>query len=712
MAGAISAGAYTAGVVDFLTEALDRWELRKQQLRAENTPESEWDVPSHDVVIPVLSGASAGGMTCSIGMIAIAEQPMAAPTVTKHYHQVGDVEVRLPRLFRAWVESPCFVNDVGGSQFLGIDDLHDNVVRSVLDGTLLDDIGLNSVLGVGATYARPYFAEETHLYLTVTNLRGVPYEIGFVGSDAQAGYSMTSHGDRCHFVVTGVGAAICPSIWAGPDSAIQVPINTVPGIGAQPSLAALPSPWKEYITAALGTGAFPIGLPARVIGSITVKGIAERQWPVAELAGSANCPPQFRLPPALPGLGAGQAIGVQNPATLAAELDARQRHADQPVDYVAVDGGVINNEPFEMARWSLMTAPPSGNSGVGEDANSAVIMIDPFPEAVSVDRAAVNDVKLTGVLKKLLPTILNQARFKPGEIAAALDKSVYSRFLISPRRRSGGQVVLQSQVLACGLLGGFGGFLSELFRAHDYQLGRANCAAFLRDHFTVPSIGNVVAAGYGIKNPASYHPLTNGKPNIGFFQIIPLVPVVANAGSPPNPAPYPRFPDWPRVTRDVVQKMATQAGERASHLFRIAKTNQVAGRLFRLLASVGWLLVGKDKINKYVYWTTMTDLILRDQLEGEGYGGLPVAERKVLSALANPAYDYRTVLGICKEYELTESEVATTLGRHSDKIAEGARDSFGFRGYTLKDRVPTGIWSWSLVRWGGEQLFYGPPTIN
>jgi len=43
LAGAVSAGAYTAGVIDYLIEALDKWQKRKN----ENLP----DTPSHNVVI-------------------------------------------------------------------------------------------------------------------------------------------------------------------------------------------------------------------------------------------------------------------------------------------------------------------------------------------------------------------------------------------------------------------------------------------------------------------------------------------------------------------------------------------------------------------------------------------------------------------------------------------------------------------------------------
>ena len=53
MAGAVSAGSYTAGVLDFLIEALDAWYAAKEHRDA---------VPMHEVSLEVLSGASAGGM--------------------------------------------------------------------------------------------------------------------------------------------------------------------------------------------------------------------------------------------------------------------------------------------------------------------------------------------------------------------------------------------------------------------------------------------------------------------------------------------------------------------------------------------------------------------------------------------------------------------------------------------------------------------------
>ena len=58
MAGAVSAGAYTAGVLDFLLEALEAWYLQRAV--------APGSVPSHSINLRVMSGASAGALTAAI----------------------------------------------------------------------------------------------------------------------------------------------------------------------------------------------------------------------------------------------------------------------------------------------------------------------------------------------------------------------------------------------------------------------------------------------------------------------------------------------------------------------------------------------------------------------------------------------------------------------------------------------------------------------
>lgn len=61
LAGAISAGAYTAGVIDFLMQALEAWEEERDR-----------GARRHRVQIRTLAGASAGAVTGALGVVAMA----------------------------------------------------------------------------------------------------------------------------------------------------------------------------------------------------------------------------------------------------------------------------------------------------------------------------------------------------------------------------------------------------------------------------------------------------------------------------------------------------------------------------------------------------------------------------------------------------------------------------------------------------------------
>ena len=91
MAGAVSAGAYTAGVMDYLLETLERWERAKEQNRNYPVDHEKHDpsVPMHKVVIDVIGGSSAGGMTAAITALSLFEGV--------------DPDAPQSKLFDAWV---------------------------------------------------------------------------------------------------------------------------------------------------------------------------------------------------------------------------------------------------------------------------------------------------------------------------------------------------------------------------------------------------------------------------------------------------------------------------------------------------------------------------------------------------------------------------------------------------------------------------------
>ncbi len=690
MAGAISAGAYSAGVFDFLVEALDAWEDRRRALEDAGVPLDRWDIPCHRVEIPVIAGASAGGITGALGLVALAEAQDGPGHHARHYEDVGTVRFGLPRLYSAWVEAIRFVGHGDGPALLGTDDLGAGPVRALLDTTILDAIAGNSLAGVSRLRPpRPWLAEDLHLFLTHANTRGVPYEVRFSGGDQTApGYGMLSHGDRRHYVVRGVGTARFESPWARPDPATTLDLNEVPALADAGAVWAHPLWGGDYCNAVLGTSAFPLGLAGRPITAPTVRDYCERQWPLARFLPDADRPgvKPFRLQPAFP-------------AAMADDPGAK-------AGYLTLDGGMINNEPFEIARWTLLKAPPKPNPREAEACDRAVVMVDPFPAPPEYLMDKVLEPGLRSVVGRILPTLMNHARFKPDDMADALDETVMSRFLIAPRRRSGPEpdAPLERHPIACGLLGGFGGFLAESFRAHDYQLGRLNAYWFLKKSLALPLDNPILGEGY--RHVRDREGLAVGSGVDGDDRdFYPLIPLVGTAAQMPEP------PRWPRVGEEVVDAMVTQAMIRAEALVARIRSGELRGRLHRWTAGLGWSWAGRGMVREAIRHAVLRDLILRDQLEGPT-AGRSKDERRVIAALLEGAFDFRTVKGLAEALDLDAALVARVLeDPHFAPQVHCTKRRRQPDLFTWKDRAPRGVGSWFGIR-HARQWFTGTPVID
>ena len=184
---------------------------------------------------------------------------------------------------------------------------------------------------------------------------------------------------------------------------------------------------------------------------------------------------------------------------------------------------------------------------------------------------------------------------------AALSPDVNSRFLVAPRRytrQPDGNLRFQPHAIACGLMGGFGGFLSVTMRAHDYQLGRLNAYRFLKLHFAFPRDNKVIEAGYtGVRDPARF----GGNDAVGVpagqdaarFQMIPVMDTVEQ----------PDMPAWPRVSQREVDEFVRAAGARA-----MALADSAAG------STASWVarqLGLRSVVEDFVRWTLMKELYLR-----------------------------------------------------------------------------------------------------
>ncbi|MBB6499148.1 patatin-like phospholipase family protein [Pedobacter cryoconitis] len=165
LTGTVSAGAYTAGVIDFLLEALENWEQKKTDNRNKYQDDyQKWDVPWHEVVITGLSGASGGGVNCGLILNTIGKQidPVSEPPAGETKND----------FYNIWVEM------LGINELTKVDDLTGSVqLKSLLFGEAIPNIARKTFVkeNFGNELYKKYISDNLKAILTVTNLRGIPY---------------------------------------------------------------------------------------------------------------------------------------------------------------------------------------------------------------------------------------------------------------------------------------------------------------------------------------------------------------------------------------------------------------------------------------------------------------------------------------------------------------------------------------------------------
>ncbi|NOW48238.1 hypothetical protein FHW96_004426 [Novosphingobium sp. SG751A] len=507
--GGVSAGAYIAGVLDFLFQALDEWEKAKSDPHV--------DVPRHSVTIKVLTGASAGAISAAVSTMAIARgdapRAFAAPQPGKQAYQAW-----APLLYETWVVWPRLVapptvdpdiaamrNPPVPPSLQNIDFLTDSdltsaagkgsLAVSLLNCQLLNYIAARAVQPLGAApRVRAYLPQDLHIYLTTTNNRGIPFALKLQNGD----YPMVNHADRAHYRFSGLGTAATVSEFGQRDPAQSLyaaqltgPVQTQ--LPVESLLLPPGSPWADWYrfgNTILASAAFPIGLAPRSIAA-TRGDYAGRLFPQMSLRSSLIAPV---FPP-----------------------------PDQNADYIASDGGVIDNDPIEYAIAALPAPdqPPSANDLA--HATQAVIMIAPFPDAPTYPASDAQKSDILHLAGQFFTSLRQHVRFKPDLLLAAADENVGNRFMVAPRRTAPGADKAEPFPLASGVLGGFGGFIHRAYRDHDFQLGRRNCQKFLMTSFMLKA-----------ENPV-FEPVAGAAERC----IIPL------CGSANDEVP---LPVWPKIT--------------------------------------------------------------------------------------------------------------------------------------------------------------------
>jgi hypothetical protein len=514
MAGAVSAGAYTAGVMDYLLEVLETWEHARQQ---------GLQVPQHRVVIKVMAGASAGGMTSALAAVQMLSKGREGNSL----------------LYDCWVKKVDILH------LLGTSDLQEGEpIRSLLDANVVQNIAHEAISQENPPQwvDVPWIEKDLKIYLTLSNLRGLPYGIDMEGPTGLA-HGMTDHADY-EFVRVG------------------------------PEMS--PIDWKRLRDAAVATGAFPIGLEARMM-SRPLEDYKERMFKDGRwISGFLKLDPKI---------------------------------AD-PYTFLAVDGGMLNNEPMELARSVWSEKPKSeekiqdysqlDDHSIEDDRKGqgkrAILMIDPFPDPPAMPPAPGNSTPgIFGLLAPILGALRSQSLFKVEELIRATREDDLTRYLIAPiRKESNGQHA--ENALASGFLMGFGGFMSEEFREHDYHLGRRNCQQFLRKHFAIPE--ELARQSPCFKDTLDERYFFEDKDGGIYYPVIPIIQgeKVEKEQGMGNP--------WPVFRKADMEKLASGSKKRVHRIFRqLVPISKADGLGIYMFISLAFLLIMGGEYLK-VYWPT------------------------------------------------------------------------------------------------------------
>ncbi|MBL7728467.1 MAG: hypothetical protein JNM68_12310 [Dinghuibacter sp.] len=448
MAGAASAGCYTAGVMDYLFEILDLWEKAKNK----NLPE-KWGnalypyIPQHKVIIDAMGGTSAGGMTTIMAAI------YALRGIVNPVHSTNEKDQKKDNIFYdSWVLMGD--NDNNSTKLfektLDTSDLAaTGKIESLLNSGFIDRICEEAFSNAPEKNNIPgYISPGLEVVLSHTMLRSIPLAVSFttpVGA-LRPGNNNPVHHTFDHFTV----------------SHFKLDYNEQEHRDRFLPLNPRGKDAHTMMLATKATGAFPIGLRFREF--------FQNEFSAAYLKHIT-----------------GKVILGGSDKT-SVHLEKMQMDwsggVPTPFRFVSIDGGAINNEPFGEVLNILKER--HGIKQPGEDHRYGLIMIDPFPDKLA-NTPKEDPHDLFTVIPAIIGTLWDQAKVKRAETLDAFTNDYYRGEIFPSRHVYNEQTKKyehQKQPIACGSVMAFGGFLDIRFRQHDFFLGRNNARNFFRIYFS------------------------------------------------------------------------------------------------------------------------------------------------------------------------------------------------------------------------------------
>jgi hypothetical protein len=443
MAGAGSAGCYTGGVMDYLFEILDLWDKAKKKKLLGY--EEFYDlIPRHNVLIDVLGGTSAGGITSCMSAIY---------ALSGNINPVKDAKIIEGKRDNIFYDNWVMLDDddnIKGIKTLakafGLEDLEDNKFVSLLNTKIIDDIADNALKVSGeiekqVSQLPDYISKDLDILQVHTMLRGIPLAINFGSaiSDVKGVNEAPSHNSFEHFMVShykfnyGKETDRDNFLWFNPYQ-------------------------KEYLDVIAlttkSTGAFPVGLKFREIDDKTFTN------------NYLKCTTETTI---------FNRFGQDEDKKHLIDWKNFPTH----FNFCTIDGGAINNEPFGEVLGILKSR--YGQCIENGYPKYGIIMIDPFPDEVDINETYEMPDDLYGVIPQIINSLHEQSKVKKDDLVEASEHP-YFRGEIFPRRWRNFEK--DKYPITTGSVSAFGGFLDIKFRHYDFFLARDNARNYFRYYFS------------------------------------------------------------------------------------------------------------------------------------------------------------------------------------------------------------------------------------
>lgn len=535
MAGAVSAGCYTAGVMDYLFEILELWENAKNgQLPEGWNPDMLSLIPDHKVIIDVMGGASAGGMATVMSAIYAMKGKINPVTNPSNVSTKKD-----NLLYDSWVlmgDDPTKPTKLF-EKTLALDDFNDNKILSLLNSNFIDSICDNAFIDdVGEHKRKPnYVSDKLEILLSQTMLRSVPLSIDFSTKfgNLRKKENYPNYNTFEHFVISHFKL----------DYDKNNPLHKDFYLPFDPFNNKLDIDRLKLATKA--TGAFPIGLSFRkffkdVYSSEYIKNNSRKL--IHNKINPNSIPP----------------IPVLN-----------YKDLSDPFDFIGVDGGAINNEPIGEVLNVLKDR--HGEKNEKEHDKFALVLIDPFPDH-NHNKEYKQPDDIFNVIPAIIGTLWDQSKVKRKEVLEFNAKNYFIGEIYPVRYNKENE--LEEHHIACSSAYAFGGFLDINFRHHDFFLGRDNARNFFKVYFSFeydPENNNVhpIHKKWSPEMVKSFK-FKREDPKTGIEKVfLPIIPNLHELKD-KNRNPYKRtVEEWPAYNPDKLFALAPKIENRVKKMLEL-----------------------------------------------------------------------------------------------------------------------------------------------